>query len=33
MSFFSDIMEKGSVLEKPEYLEQAYTIGMNLKNL
>jgi multimeric flavodoxin WrbA len=33
MFFFSDIMEKGSVLEKPEYLKQAYAIGTNLKNL
>jgi len=33
MSFFSDIMEKGSILKKPEYLKQAYAIGMNLKDL
>jgi multimeric flavodoxin WrbA len=33
MSFFSDIMEKGSVLKNPEYLKQAYAIGTNLKNL
>jgi hypothetical protein len=33
MFFFSDIMEKASVLKKPEYLEQAYAIGMNLKDL
>lgn len=33
MFFFSDIMVKASVLKKPEYLEQAYTIGMNLKDL
>jgi len=33
MLFFSDIMEKGSVLKKPEYLEQAYAIGTNLKDL
>ena len=32
MFFFSDIMEKGSVLKKPEYLKQAYEIGMNLKD-
>jgi len=30
MFFFSDIMDKGSVLDKPEYLEQAYAIGKNL---
>lgn len=33
MLFFSDIMKKGSVLKKPEYLEQAHTLGMNLKDL
>lgn len=33
MLFFGDIMEKGSVLKKPEYLEQAYAIGTNLKDL
>ncbi len=33
MLFFSDIMEKGSVLKKPEYLRQAYDIGINLKGL
>lgn len=33
MFFFSDIMEKGSVMKKPEYLKQAYAIGMNLKDL
>lgn len=33
MSFFNDIMEKGAVLKKPEYLKQAYAIGTNLKNL
>jgi len=30
MFFFSDIMDKGSVLDKAEYLEQAYAIGKNL---
>ncbi|MBI3814261.1 MAG: flavodoxin family protein [Nitrospinae bacterium] len=30
MFFFSDIMDKGAVLDKPEYLKQAYTIGSNL---
>ncbi len=33
MVFFSGIMEKGSVMKKTEYLEQAYAIGMNLKDL
>jgi len=33
MFFFSDMMEKGSVLKKPEYLKQAYAIGTNLKDL
>ncbi|OGW04189.1 MAG: hypothetical protein A2889_08060 [Nitrospinae bacterium RIFCSPLOWO2_01_FULL_39_10] len=33
MLFFSNIMEKGSVLKKLEYLEQAYAIGTNLKDL
>lgn len=33
MFFFSDIMEKGTVLKKPEYLKQAYAIGTNLKDL
>ncbi len=33
MPFFSDIMKKGSVLKKPEYLKQAYAIGTNLKDL
>ena len=33
MFSFSDIMEKGSVLKKPEYLKQAYDIGLNLKAL
>jgi len=33
MFFFNDIMEKGSVLNKPEHLEQAYSIGANLKKL
>lgn len=32
MVFFSDIMEKGMVLNKPEYLNQAYSIGKNLIN-
>ena len=31
MFFFNDIMERGSVLNKPEHLEQAYSIGANLK--
>lgn len=31
MFFFNDIMEKGSVLNRPEHLEQAYSIGANLK--
>lgn len=30
MFFFSDIMEKGAVLNKPEYLKRAYSIGKNL---
>jgi multimeric flavodoxin WrbA len=30
MFFFSDIMTKGAALNKPEYLEQAYSIGKNL---
>ena len=33
MFFFNDIMERGSVLNKPEHLEQAYSIGANLKKL
>ncbi|GBE39183.1 iron-sulfur flavoprotein [bacterium BMS3Bbin08] len=33
MFFFNDIMAKGSVLDKPEHLEQAYSIGANLKKL
>lgn len=33
MFFFSDIMEKGAVLKKLEYLKQAYGIGTNLKDL
>ncbi len=33
MFFFSDIMEKGAVLKKLEYLKQAYDIGTNLKDL
>ena len=33
MFSFSDIMEKGSVLKQPEYLKQAYDIGLNLKAL
>ena len=32
MLFFNDVMEKGSVLNKPKHLEQAYSIGTNLKN-
>lgn len=32
MFFFSDIMEKGEVLDKPEYLDQAYRIGTRLIN-
>ncbi|MFH1824342.1 MAG: NAD(P)H-dependent oxidoreductase [Candidatus Firestonebacteria bacterium] len=32
MVFFSDIMEKGAVLNKPEYTNQAYSIGKNLIN-
>jgi multimeric flavodoxin WrbA len=31
MFFFGDIMAKGTVLERPEYLEQAYSIGKNLR--
>jgi len=31
MVFFSDIMGKGSVSERPEYLEQAYEIGTRLE--
>jgi putative NADPH-quinone reductase len=30
MLFFCDIMGKGTVLEKPDYLEQAYDIGYHL---
>lgn len=30
MFFFSDVMTKGAVLEKPEYLEKAYSIGKQL---
>jgi multimeric flavodoxin WrbA len=30
MFFFSDIMEKGAVSGKPEYLDKAYKIGTNL---
>ncbi len=33
MHFFGDIMEKGAVFRKPEYLEGAYYIGKNLFNL
>ena len=33
MLFFSDIMEKGAGLNKPEYINQAYSIGKNLINL
>lgn len=33
MFFFPGIMEKGAVLERPEYLEQAYAIGKSLKDL
>lgn len=29
--FFSDIMGRGAVLDKPEYLDRAYTLGKNLK--
>ena len=32
MVFFSNIMEKGVVLNKPNYLNQAYSIGKNLIN-
>jgi len=31
MFFFTGIMEKGAVSNKPEYLEQAYSIGKNLE--
>jgi multimeric flavodoxin WrbA len=31
MFFFAGIMEKGAVTNKPEYLEQAYSIGRNLR--
>ncbi len=31
MFFFNDIMERGSVLNNPKHLEQAYCIGKNLK--
>lgn len=27
MVFFSNMMEKGILLERPEYLEQAYKVG------
>jgi len=30
MSFFNEIMGKGDLLERPEYLEQAYEIGAQL---
>ena len=30
MVFFSDIMEKGAVLGRPDYLDQAYRIGVSL---
>lgn len=30
MFFFSDVMTKGAVSEKPEYLEKAYSIGKQL---
>ena len=30
---FGDIMEKGAILNKEEYLSQAYSIGRNLKEL
>jgi len=33
MFFFSDIMEKGFGIKNPEYREQAYAIGTNLKDL
>ena len=33
MFYFNDIMEKGAVLDKPKHLEQAYSIGANLKKL
>ncbi|MCP4607085.1 MAG: flavodoxin family protein [Planctomycetes bacterium] len=32
MFFFSEIMEKGAVLDRPEYLDQAYRIGTGLLN-
>jgi hypothetical protein len=32
MIFFGGIMEKRSALEKPEYLEKAYTLGKDLIN-
>ncbi len=32
MFFFSEIMKKGAVLERPEYLNQARMIGINLIN-
>ncbi len=31
MHFFGDVMEKGAVFRKPEYLEGAYYIGKNLQ--
>lgn len=30
MLFFGDLMEKGAVINKPEYLEKAYSIGNEL---
>ena len=32
MFFFSDIMEKGAVLNKPAYINQAYSVGKDLIN-
>ncbi len=32
MFFFSDIMEKGAVSSKTEYLDKAYKIGTDLIN-
>jgi len=32
MFFFSNIMEKGAVLDKPEYLNRAYSLGKSLTN-
>jgi multimeric flavodoxin WrbA len=32
MFFFGDIMRKGEVLDRPEYLDQAYRIGISLIN-